>query len=149
MYKAVINDNYLCHFNQNHSKKNGQFTSGDGDGDGISNDHANQREKKKKGLSKKAKVGIGIAAGVASAAITAGTIAAGVDFFKTGPYTKTYTDPKTGKITHQITIENSSKAKRAGWKFVNTCLNFGIATRNEFKNAIHEGPKRKEGFYLF
>ena len=26
---------YLVHFNQNHSKKNGQFTSGDGDGDGT------------------------------------------------------------------------------------------------------------------
>ena len=49
MYKAVINDNYLCHYNQNHSKKNGQFTSGDGDGDGISNDHANQKKGKRKG----------------------------------------------------------------------------------------------------
>ena len=46
MYKAVINDNYLCHYNKNHSKANGQFVSGDGDGDGISNDHANQNKKK-------------------------------------------------------------------------------------------------------
>lgn len=44
MYKVVINDNYLCHFNQNHSKKNGQFTSGDGDGDGIVNDHAHRKK---------------------------------------------------------------------------------------------------------
>ena len=44
MYKAVINDNYLCHYNKNHSKANGQFVSGDGDGDGIANDHA-QRNK--------------------------------------------------------------------------------------------------------
>lgn len=36
--------NYLIHFNQNHSSKNGQFTSGDGDGDGIRNDHANARK---------------------------------------------------------------------------------------------------------
>ena len=35
---------YLVHFNKNHSKKNGQFVSGDGDGDGIANDHANQRK---------------------------------------------------------------------------------------------------------
>lgn len=43
-YKAVINDpSYLCHFNKNHSKTNGQFTSGDGDGDGITNDHRNQK----------------------------------------------------------------------------------------------------------
>jgi hypothetical protein len=35
---------YLIHFNKNHSKKNGQFTSGDGDGDGIVNDHANQKK---------------------------------------------------------------------------------------------------------
>lgn len=30
--------NYLCHFNRNHSKKNGQFTFGDGDGDGTSDE---------------------------------------------------------------------------------------------------------------
>lgn len=35
---------YLIHFNQNHSSKNGQFTSGDGDGDGVRNDHANARK---------------------------------------------------------------------------------------------------------
>jgi len=52
MYKSVFNDNYLCHYNQNHSKKNGQFVSGDGDGDGISNDHANQRKKIKGDISK-------------------------------------------------------------------------------------------------
>lgn len=33
---------YLMHYNKNHSKANGQFTSGDGDGDGISDDHHNQ-----------------------------------------------------------------------------------------------------------
>ena len=30
--------NYLCHFNRNHSPKNGQFTYGDGDGDGSSDE---------------------------------------------------------------------------------------------------------------
>lgn len=45
MYKAVLSsDSYLIHYNKNHSKANGQFTSGDGDGDGIANDHANQRK---------------------------------------------------------------------------------------------------------
>lgn len=33
---------YLCHFNKNHSSKNGQFTFGDGDGDG-SNDERGRR----------------------------------------------------------------------------------------------------------
>lgn len=81
MYKAVINDNYLCHFNKNHSPKNGQFTSGDGDGDGIANDHANQKEKKKKGLSRKAKVGLAIAGGVVgTAAMVAGAIGLGKEF---------------------------------------------------------------------
>lgn len=43
-YKAVINDpSYLCHYNKNHSKVNGQFTSGDGDGDGIVDDRRNQK----------------------------------------------------------------------------------------------------------
>lgn len=30
---------YLVHFNKNHSKKNGQFISGDGDGDGTADEH--------------------------------------------------------------------------------------------------------------
>lgn len=49
MYKSIVNENYLCHYNQNHSKKNGQFVSGDGDGDGIANDHARRSEKSGKG----------------------------------------------------------------------------------------------------
>lgn len=36
--------NYIIHYNKNHSSKNGQFVSGDGDGDGIANDHANRRK---------------------------------------------------------------------------------------------------------
>lgn len=38
--------NYLVHYNKNHSKANGQFTSGDGDGDGISDDHHNYKKNK-------------------------------------------------------------------------------------------------------
>ena len=38
--------NYLCHFNKNHSPKNGQFTSGDGDGDNIRDDHHNYKKNK-------------------------------------------------------------------------------------------------------
>jgi hypothetical protein len=30
---------YLIHYNKNHSKKNGQFISGDGDGDGTADEH--------------------------------------------------------------------------------------------------------------
>ena len=30
---------YLIHYNKNHSKKNGQFVSGDGDGDGTADEH--------------------------------------------------------------------------------------------------------------
>lgn len=49
-YKAVFNDNYLCHYNKIHSKKNGQFISGDGDGDGVVDEHhrysKNQKYKK-------------------------------------------------------------------------------------------------------
>ena len=37
-----ISEDSLTHYNKNHSKANGQFTSGDGDGDGISDDHHNQ-----------------------------------------------------------------------------------------------------------
>ena len=36
------NNNYLIHFNKNHSKANGQFISGDGDSDGIVDDHAHR-----------------------------------------------------------------------------------------------------------
>ena len=38
---------YLIHFNQNHSRKNGQFINGDGDGDGIVDDHHNYSRNKK------------------------------------------------------------------------------------------------------
>lgn len=42
-HSIVVNcGNYLVHYNKNHSKTNGQFTSGDGDGDGIVDDHHNQ-----------------------------------------------------------------------------------------------------------
>lgn len=44
-YKAVNRSSqYLIHYNKNHSKANGQFTSGDGDGDGIVDDHHNQNK---------------------------------------------------------------------------------------------------------
>lgn len=37
---------YLIHYNKNHSKKNGQFVSGDGDSDGIVDDHHNYSKNK-------------------------------------------------------------------------------------------------------
>lgn len=46
-YKYTFNDNYLMHFNKNHSKANGQFISGDGDDDGIIDDHHNYSRNKK------------------------------------------------------------------------------------------------------
>lgn len=36
----------LTHYNKNHSKANGQFTSGDGDGDGIVDDHHHYKKNK-------------------------------------------------------------------------------------------------------
>jgi hypothetical protein len=41
--KHYISDgeDFIMHYNKNHSKSNGQFVSGDGDGDGIANDHKN------------------------------------------------------------------------------------------------------------
>lgn len=66
---------YLVHYNKNHSKKNGQFVSGDGDGDGVVNDHANQKkqltpeEQKKKHAKRNAWIAVG--AGVAGTAALA------------------------------------------------------------------------------
>jgi len=88
---------YLVHYNKNHSKANGQFTSGDGDGDGISNDHANQ--KKKKGLSKKAKIGIGV--GIAAASITATAAALVADNIHNALATNRYIDEKRRKTGEQ------------------------------------------------
>lgn len=78
MYKAVLtSDTYLIHYNKNHSKSNGQFTSGDGDGDGIANDHANQRKSKSDRLreataraKKEKKVGTGLLIGSSAAWLT-------------------------------------------------------------------------------
>lgn len=49
-YKYTFNNdqNYLMHFNKNHSPKDGKFTSGDGDGDGQINDHAHRIKMQKK-----------------------------------------------------------------------------------------------------
>jgi len=62
MYKSYIqhNDmygNYLVHFNHNHSRKNGQFTSGDGDGDGVVDDHHNYSKNKVSGETKSVSTG--------------------------------------------------------------------------------------------
>lgn len=43
-HSVMVNcGNYLVHYNKNHSKANGQFTSGDGDGDGVVNDRKYQK----------------------------------------------------------------------------------------------------------
>lgn len=89
MYKAVTTT-YLMHFNKNHSKANGQFTSGDGDGDGIANDHANQRKERTAGQNlkstinankKKLRTGRGLLIG--SMGLDAITIAAGTAWQET------------------------------------------------------------------
>ena len=48
-YKYTFNNdnNYLAHFNKNHSKANGQFISGDGDDDGVIDDHHNYSRNKR------------------------------------------------------------------------------------------------------
>lgn len=46
-YKIIRYDDYLMHFNKNHSKANGQFVSGDGDGDGVADDHAHRSKGKR------------------------------------------------------------------------------------------------------
>ena len=87
MYKAVLaSDTYLVHYNKNHSKANGQFTSGDGDGDGIANDHANQRKSQSDRLreataraKKQKKVGTGLLLGSVGSWLTGALGAAAID----------------------------------------------------------------------
>lgn len=87
MYKAVLtSDTYLVHYNKNHSKANGQFTSGDGDGDGITNDHANQRKSQSDRLreataraKKEKKVGTGLLLGSVGSWLTGALGAAAID----------------------------------------------------------------------
>lgn len=87
MYKAVLaSDTYLIHYNKNHSKANGQFTSGDGDGDGITNDHANQRKSQSDRLreataraKKEKKVGTGLLLGSVGSWLTGALGAAAID----------------------------------------------------------------------
>ena len=100
MYKAIVNDNYLCHYNQNHSKSNGQFISGDGDGDGIVNDHANR---KKKGFSntpkgralKRGVIATAVVGGIATTAAVAQGIRIGKHFAEMH-HDYTRIDPNTG-----------------------------------------------------
>lgn len=87
MYKAVLaSDTYLVHYNKNHSKANGQFTSGDGDGDGIADDHANQRKSQSDRLrdataraKKQKKVGTGLLIGSAGSWLAGALGVAAVD----------------------------------------------------------------------
>lgn len=87
MYKAVsMTTPYLMHYNKNHSKANGQFTSGDGDGDGIANDHANQSKSKSDRLrdataraKKEKKVGTGLLIGSLGSWLTGAVGAAAID----------------------------------------------------------------------
>ena len=78
--------NYLIHYNQNHSKANGQFTFGDGDGDGIRDDHHHYSKNKgdlrgasnKKPMTReqKKKIALGVTGGILAAGATAAGIAA-------------------------------------------------------------------------
>lgn len=87
MYKAIsMTTPYLMHYNKNHSKANGQFTSGDGDGDGIANDHANQAKSKSDRLreataraKKEKKVGTGLLIGSLGSWLTGAVGAAAID----------------------------------------------------------------------
>ena len=40
------------------------------------------------------------------------------------------------------------RGKQMAWKFINTVSSLGIGVRNEFKNAIHDGPNRPDSNYL-
>ena len=139
MYKAVINDNYLCHYNKNHSKANGQFVSGDGDGDGIPNDHAARSKdgKKKKGLSKKAKIGLGIAAGVVgTAAIVGGAIGLGKEF----------SNASRAKKLNEATMNNAVSKGKGYIEIKVPKINMSMDRVNSRVNSMHERDQRiKEG----
>jgi len=110
MHKAVFNDNYLCHYNKNHSKANGQFTSGDGDGDGIVNDQVNQRKKK-------------------------GQYSAKIENYHKGNMFQEayYIDKRGNKRSYQsikempVEAQNAARARAEGKKVVKKALEIGVA----------------------
>lgn len=68
---------YLIHYNKNHSKKNGQFVSGDGDGDGVVNDHAQRSSgKSKKRIFSDTQKGRALKRGIIATAVVGGAVAA-------------------------------------------------------------------------
>ena len=135
--------NYLIHYNKNHSKANGQFVSGDGDGDGISNDHAHRsKSNSKKQLTpeekrKRRNAWIAVGAGATGTAIAAAAV------FLSSKKELTYRD-SNGNLNTICT----PRGKQMAWKFINTVSSLGIGVRNEFKNAIHDGPNRPDSNYL-
>ena len=146
MYKAVINDNYLCHYNQNHSKKNGQFVSGDGDGDGITNDHANQNKKKSgwKNMSKgkKALAITGLAVGTAG--LVVGSIGLAKEFSKANMSKKLndatrngFAGQKFSKDNFNLKLNNVPLLESTAWTQQKLHTDWGNLTRKQ----IFEAPK--------
>lgn len=84
---------YLIHYNKNHSKKNGQFVSGDGDGDGTADEH---HRYSKNGVSIKTEKRSGI-----------------TKYSKQRYETTTTTIKKTGSDTD--TVDNLVKIKDEKW----------------------------------
>lgn len=158
MYKAVINDNYLCHYNKNHSKTNGQFTSGDGDGDGISNDHANQKKKKQsvgnriannwKSMSKGEKaLAIGLSA-IGTAGIIAGTIGLAKEIADVNRFKKLNDGTLKGFTSKGKTYVNTIELKVPKINMSMDRVNASVNAHREERHRIYEGLHRgtiKEG----
>lgn len=104
--------NYLCHFNRNHSKKNGQFTFGDGDGDGSSD------ERGRRGRYKPEAIGNGnqpqvqyVSKGVVKSIAKIGKWAAGKAFAMT-KWGKQYNEIKQNCIdVGKYTLDNTDLSK--------------------------------------
>lgn len=126
---------YLIHFNKNHSKKNGQFDSGDGDGDGIRDDHHNYARNKgdladaQKDQMRSIVNNPGAQRMAGKAIVGAGKIAAGFAFSKT-KLGKTLKEANYKAVTKEFL-----KATGLDKMYVDTGFNNDV---NNFKNKMYD-----------
>lgn len=129
---------YLIHYNKNHSKANGQFVSGDGDGDGIANDHANgKKQLTPEQKRKRRNAWIAVGAGATGTAVAAAAL-----------FLSSKKELKVRDSNGNLNTICTPRGEQMAWSFINRVSSVGAGIRNEFKNAIHDGPNRPDSNYL-
>lgn len=153
-YKIVYNDNYLMHFNGNHSSKNGQFVSGDGDKDGVVDDHHNYARNKNKGMKgdRSYKEGTALKGNTHYKGFTTSKVyktKKGKDVVYVSPNNLMrngyWADAKTGKKSISRTLFRSAPLESRGKEYGKSMFQYGVAATTAA--ALEAGKKAYKNYY--